>query len=295
MSLPIYPKVRGLTWPVMKSAIESTITQTGPGGTTTNNPQWQNPKWEFTLIYEYLKDNPYDVLPQYSPYTDYATLQGFFLANYGSAAQFLFDDPSDDTVGPRVWTPKTYFPVGATIIDPSGHLQTALQNGNTGASAPSWNDSGGITADAGQRWQDGGAFPGADAQALSLANDGAGNYYSPLQRNMGGQFLEDVTDLNTNNIPLTVWANGVIPSIGYTIEGPGYSFPGYSFSGLVLKWAYPPVAPITASFQFYFRVRFDMDTADFEEFLYDLWTVGGESSKNGAGYLKLISSRVPGV
>ena len=91
MSLPIYPKVRGLTWPVMKSAIESTITQTGPGGTTTNNPQWQNPKWEFTLIYEYLKDNPYDVLPQYSPYTDYATLQGFFLANYGSAAQFLFD------------------------------------------------------------------------------------------------------------------------------------------------------------------------------------------------------------
>ena len=77
--------------------------------------------WDWTLIYDYLKDTPYDVVASYSPYTDYQILQGFFLANYGPAAQFLFDDPSDNTVGPRVWTPKTYFPSGATIIDPSGH------------------------------------------------------------------------------------------------------------------------------------------------------------------------------
>ena len=33
-------------------------------------------------------------------------------------------------------------------------------------------------------------------QTLSLVTDGAGNFYSPIQRNFGGQFLEDITDLN---------------------------------------------------------------------------------------------------
>ena len=112
---------------------------------------------------------------------------------------------------------------------------------------------------------------------------------------MGGQFLEDVTDLNTANIPLTVWANGVIPSIGYTVLGPGLAIPGYSFMGMYLKWDFEPVAPITGSFQFFFRVRFAMDAADFEEFLYQIWTVGGDSSKNGVGHMKLTSARAPGI
>ncbi len=294
MTLPIYPTVRGLTWPVMKSSMESTLTQTGPGGSTTNNPQWQNPKWNWTLIYEYLKANPYDVLPQYSPYTDYATLQGFFLARYGSAQPFLFDDPSDDVVGPAIWQARTYYAAGAYIIDPSGHLQTALRNANTGAVEPSWDDGGGVTADSGQRWQDGGAFDGTLAQALPLVTDGSGGWYSPLQRNFGGQFLEDVTDLNTLNIPVTVWDNGVLPT-NYSIQGPGLAIPGYSFAGMYVLWGTEPAGPITASFQFYFRVQFDMDTADFEEFLYQVWTVGGTDSKGGSGSLKLITSRVPGV
>lgn len=295
MTLAIYPTVRGLTFPVMKTSKESTMIQTGPNGTTTNNPQWQNPMWDWTLIYNYLKDNPFDVLPAYSPYTDYRTLQGFYLKQLGQATQFLYDDPTDDTVGPPVWTANTYLPIGANVIDPSGHKQTTLQNGNTGSTQPSWNDSGGVTADGGQRWQDHGAYPGSQGQALQLVNDGAGNYYSPLQRNFGGQFLEDVTDLNTTNIPLTLWQNGTVVTGGYSIDGPGVSFPGYSFMGLVIAWASMPVAPITASFQFYFRVRFAMDSADFEEFLYQVWTVGGQDSRNGQGYLKLTSSRVPGV
>jgi hypothetical protein len=59
-----------------------------------------------------------------------------------------------------------------------------------------------------------------------------------------------------------------------------------------LKFASKPEA---ASFQFYFRTRFDMAALDFEEFLYQVYTIGGSDSKNGAGYLKLTSSRVLGV
>ena len=82
----------------------------GSDGTTTRNPQWQNPMWEFTLQYEYIKGSQYDVLQAYTPYTDYQELQGFYLARQGQYDDFLFNDPSDNTVGPQIWTPNTWFP-----------------------------------------------------------------------------------------------------------------------------------------------------------------------------------------
>ena len=295
MSNAIYPVVRGLAWPVMKTSKESTIVQTAASGVTVRIPQYINPLWEWTLTYEYLKDNPNDVMSAFTPWTDYQTMQGFYLVRNGQADDFLFDDPADDTVGPRVWTKITWYQAGAVLIDPSGHQQTALVNGNSGAVAPTWNDSGGVTSDVGQSWQDGGAFPGLSAQPLALVNDGAGNYYSPLQRNFGGQFLEDITDLNTSVNPLRVWADGVLQNmtspLNYVLSGPGLAIPGHSYEGLYLAWTAMPTAPVTAAFNFYFRVRFDMDALDFEEFLYQLWTIGGGSSKNGSGYLKLTSSR----
>src|SRR6266481_5071476 len=113
------------------------------------------------------------------------------------------------------------------------------------------------------------------AQTLALVNDGAGNYYSPIQRDFGG-FLEDVTDLNPYfqaGLPsgtyqpqmIVVQANGVTKTqdvLGtphdYSVIGPGLAIPGYSYRGLVIKWHITPTAPITASFLFYFRVRFEM-------------------------------------
>jgi len=73
---------------------------------------------------------------------------------------------------------------------------------------------------------------------LQLVNDGAGNYYSPIQRNFGGLFYEDVTDLNG---PIVVYANGILQTFGtdYTIVGPGLALPGMSFMGLVINWSPP--------------------------------------------------------
>ncbi len=118
---------------------------------------------------------------------------------------------------------------------------------------------------------------------------GNGIWYTPLQRDMGG-FLEDVTDLVPGT--LQVYAGGVLQTQGaqFTVGGPGLALPGASFRGLYLVWARQPVVA-TASFQFYFRVRFEEDTQDFERWMAGLWTIGGSSSKSGSGTLRMVSAR----
>lgn len=131
---------------------------------------------------------------------------------------------------------------------------------------------------------------------LQLVNDGSGNYYSPVQRNMGGLFYEDITDLNGG---ITVYANGVLQTgggVNYSLLGPGLSIPGNSYLGMYLHWiGGAPATPITATFNYYFRVRFETDQVDFEKFMDQLWTIGGENSRNGSGQLKMVTSRPPGV
>lgn len=135
-----------------------------------------------------------------------------------------------------------------------------------------------------------GGSPNAQAQ-LPLVNDGAGTYYSPVQRNIGGLFWEDIGALNGS---IAVYANGVSTS-AYSLLGPGLAIPGYSYAGMYLKWSAMPTAPITAQFNYYFRVRFESDTQDFEKFLYGLWTVGGANAQSGSGVLKLMSARTSNV
>lgn len=118
---------------------------------------------------------------------------------------------------------------------------------------------------------------------------GTGNYYSPLQRNLGG-FLEDIIDLVPGS--LQVWDGTTLLALNqdYTVGGPGLAIAGLSTIGAYIRWRTLPTAP-KASFQFYFRVRFEEDTQDFEKWAAGLWTIGGSSSQNGNGYLKLMSAR----
>lgn len=66
-----------------------------------------------------------------------------------------------------------------------------------------------------------------------------------------------------------------------------------------------PGEPVTAQFNFYFRVRFDSDSQDFEKFLGTgsqtaatiagqgggIYTIGGSEAQNGSGTLKLTTAR----
>jgi hypothetical protein len=150
--------------------------------------------------------------------------------------------------------------------------------------------------------------PNTPLAELSVVNDGAGNYYSPVQRTLDGVFYEDITDLNG---AIAVYADGTLATVGsgsgqYEVLGPGLALPGFSCMGLYLKWGSEPSGPITAEFNFYFRMRFDKDNQDFEKFLNvgttgqwvagqggGYWTIGGSEAVNGSGQLKLTTSRPP--
>lgn len=232
MSNQVFPAlVRGLTWTVTKTLMNSTDTVKAASGFSNRLALWQNPMWKWQLVYDYLWDDPGNIAAGLT-YTDLKTLMGFMMARQMDFDDFLFDDPNDDAV---------------------------------------------------------------IAQAMQLVNDGAGTYYTPVQRNMGGQFFEDVTDLNG---AISVYDNGVLKTLGtdYTLVGPGLAIPGYSFMGMVVKWggsgSYVPTGPVTATFNFYFRVHFSDATQDYENFAALLWTIGGGESKNGQSVLSLESSRI---
>ena len=318
MSSEVYPgAVRGLTYGVVKAPGTGTIKQAATSGYSVRVGQYQNPMWKWTLLYEYLKnDTPNPTLPLGPNCTDYQQWIGFFLARGGQLDDFLFTDISDINgglpqtpnicyVGPALlqtpWTPLAKVSVGFGILDPTNHWQQVTAVGSAGYGLtlhfpPTWNDSGGTTSDGSGStsitWTDKGLMPGSGfpnlTAQLQLVTDGT-DWYSPIQRSWGGLFNEDVTDLNGS---IAVYANGASVSVP-TPEGPGLALPGYSFGGLYIPWgATAPDAPLTAQFKFYYRVAFDMDDTEMEQFMQFVWTIGGnETSRNGSGTVKLITSR----
>lgn len=301
MSNLIYPVIRGLDVTILKEPAFQTIVQASPSDVETRIAQSQNPIWTWTLAYNYLKNNPNDIPPGYA-YTDLQQLMGFFMGRQGRFDDFLFDDTDDDFVGPALAT-NTWpgagkkLPLGYSILDSSNRWQKVTTAGTTGGSLPTF--TGTTTSDGTVTWTSQGTYsasgyPNPQAQ-LSIVNSGGVNY-SPLQRNMGGQFLEDITDLNTTVTALQVYSNGTLKTGGgtdFSLLGPGLTLAGSSYQGLYLQWVTTPTAPVTATFQFYQRVRFDMDAQDFEKFLALVWEVGGPHAKNSSGMVKLRTSRAP--
>lgn len=307
MSNAVYPSaVRGLTFTQIKGYQFNTLKQISPNFYSTRIAQTANPIWYWTLVYDYLKNYPAaDYAPSLS-YTDLQYLMGFCLSNYGEQTDFLYSDPDDNLVGPAVitatWLARYPYVLGTIIIDSGGHAQkvTAAPYTNlspgfglSGSSAPTWNHAGGNTTDGDLTWLDLGVAPAAgwpNPQAqLQLITVG-GTSYSPLQRNMGGQFYEDITDLNG---ALTVYDNGVLKTTpaNYSVIGPGVSVSGYSWMGKVIQWVGTPTGPVTVNFGFYFRVKFKSDKQDFEKFMQYLWTIGGSGAKGGSGSIEIESCR----
>lgn len=153
-----------------------------------------------------------------------------------------------------------------------------------------------------------GSSPNTPLAQLPLVDGQDGHYYSAVQRTLDGVAYEDITDLDGS---IAVYADGVLAAVGsgageYQVLGPGLALPGVSYMGLYLKWGAgtPPTGPVTAQFNFYFRVRFDKDNQDFEKFLNEgttgaylagqgggYWTIGGSNTQNGASVLKLRTAR----
>lgn len=134
-----------------------------------------------------------------------------------------------------------------------------------------------------------GASPNLKAELQLVQDVITGIWYSPIQRRMGGQFWEDISDLHG---VLKIYANGTLQGEDdYIVGGPGLGITGYSFAGLYAQWAVEPTPPITAEFYFYWRVRFESDRQDLDKFMPRLWAIGGDQGEKGEGTVKLVTVR----
>ena len=136
-----------------------------------------------------------------------------------------------------------------------------------------------------------GGIPNPGAQLQTMQDPVSGIWYSPLQRLLGGQAYEDLADFGPAGV--AIYDNGLLKTDppDYTIGGPGLAIPGFSSLAKYIQWAGTPVGPVTAQFDFLFRVRFESDKQDFEEFVQGLFTIGGSAAQSGSGSLKIITAR----
>lgn len=74
---------------------------------------------------------------------------------------------------------------------------------------------------------------------------------------------------------------------------PTFNDSGSTTADGTAAWTDQGAPRITASFGFYFRVRFAEDSQDFEKFLQHLYTIGGAEGRLGKGSVKLESVRPP--
>lgn len=98
-NLPILPALIGMGWPT-KTPKFSTRTQKAVSGRQRRIIDQAFPIWQFSVPFNVLRDGN-DVRASSGlggAFNEMRTLAGLFLASYGAAGVFAFDDPSDDTV-----------------------------------------------------------------------------------------------------------------------------------------------------------------------------------------------------
>ena len=86
MTIPVFPSLLGVSWPVKRTPLLYTIRQPSQSGKETTIRQWLYPKYQYELTFDYL------------PLADWQNLEGFWLTVGGAAGVFYFNDPSDNAV-----------------------------------------------------------------------------------------------------------------------------------------------------------------------------------------------------
>lgn len=90
MPPPVFPSFPGMTFPIRRSPIWSTLQQQSIGGQTPRFAQWSSPRYAYEI--------PFEVLRRFGAYAEIDQMLGFFNTAYGSANTFAFTDPTDNAV-----------------------------------------------------------------------------------------------------------------------------------------------------------------------------------------------------
>ena len=102
----VFPSLPGLAWSVTKTPTFQTRIQRAVSGRELRALDYAFPLWQFTLVFDLLRDNPA------AGYDELRTLMGFFMLCQGAYGTFLFQDPSDNRVtGQRIGIGNASTPV----------------------------------------------------------------------------------------------------------------------------------------------------------------------------------------
>ena len=315
MSLPVFPSLPGLTFTSVKTPNFSTLTEDASSGYEVRLSTYSNPIWKWKLVFDFLHDFFWG---SFTTVSELRTLMGFFNAQNGSAASFLYTDPDDNYVGPALVSAAPNAPLAQLqlVSDGVGNYYSPVQRTLDGTS---WEDVtdlngaiavylNGALATAGSAINEytlsgpGLAIPGYSFMGMYLAwGPGGPAWQAGHAYALNAEILDPAGHIQKATTAGT--SGSTIPTFndtgGTTPDGLG-----------TLVWTdqgyYPgPAAPVTAQFHFYFRVRFQGDAQDFEKFLGigsnagqppagqggGYWTVGGSESQNGSGTLELRTAR----
>lgn len=88
MTLPIFPTLPGITWPVKRVPLFSTDIQQGISGRRTPIRHQLEPRWAYDIPVEFLRSK--------SGFSEYTNLVNLYLACYGRFGTFLFNDLGDN-------------------------------------------------------------------------------------------------------------------------------------------------------------------------------------------------------
>lgn len=151
MTLPTFPSLPGLMWPVKRTNKWSTLPQVAISGRESRQGMWSYPRYSYELAYELLRQAP--------TFQEWQTLQGFFNQVGGSRDVFQFVDVNDGSVSAQgfgvgdsstksfqlvrslgSFAEPVYAPTGTPTITVAGTPTSSFTLGNYGvvtfASAP---------------------------------------------------------------------------------------------------------------------------------------------------------------
>ena len=144
MAPPLFPTFPGMSLPIRRRTIWSTIQQQSVGGQTPRFPLWSAPRYSYEI--------PFEVLRGYGAYAEIDTMLGFYNATYGSAGTFAFTDPRDNSVTDQTFgsgtgsdtdfqlvrtfgsfTEPVYLPTGTPTIKVAGVTQVEFTDYSIGS------------------------------------------------------------------------------------------------------------------------------------------------------------------
>ena len=93
MSVPAFPSLPGIAWPVKRMPSGKSVRQESIGGRRTVLPLRATPRWSWEISYEFLRSKLFGD----GSLLELETLTGFFLTQMMSGGCFSYTDPEDST------------------------------------------------------------------------------------------------------------------------------------------------------------------------------------------------------